>query len=36
MFIECTKKLQDEMGITVEKPYEEKELFSWSANLINQ
>ncbi|MBC2459640.1 plasmid pRiA4b ORF-3 family protein [Clostridium beijerinckii] len=35
MFIECTKKLQDEMGITVEKPYEDKELFSWSANLIN-
>ena len=34
MLIGCTKKLQDEIGITPEKGYEEKELFSWSANLV--
>ena len=34
MLIGCTKKLQDEIGITVESGYEEKELFCWSANLV--
>lgn len=35
MIIGCTKKLQDEMGVTAQKSsVEEKELFSWSANLI--
>lgn len=35
MIIGCTKKLQDEMEVIIQKNgMEEKELFSWSANLI--
>ena len=35
MIIGCTKKLQDEIGVMSQKSsIEEKELFSWSANLI--
>jgi len=35
VIIGCTKKLQDEMGVMLQKSrVEENELFSWSANLI--
>ena len=35
MIIGCTKRLQDEMGVIAQKSgSEEKELFSWSANLV--
>jgi len=34
MIIGCTKKLQDEMGITADSGHEEKDLFCWSAHLV--
>lgn len=34
MVIGCTKKLQDEIGITSKSSDEEKDLFSWSAHLV--
>jgi len=35
MIIGCTKKLQDEMGVMIQKSEaQEEDLFSWSANLI--
>jgi len=34
IIIGCTKKLQDEIGIIAKSENEEKDLFSWSANVI--